>query len=185
MFNRISVFAKRIVSQNKLRFQEGDFDLDLSYITDRVIAMSFPTCEQGEAKRLLPNIEGIWRNQMSEVVRFLETYHPAKYKVFSIVLWHLAVIPSVLRLTQTHLSYFQVFNLCEERSYPIEKLRSQVVRCPFKDHNAPPLSMICQLCEQATAWLNADVENVSLSDENKGVSSCGVTLPSCESCLVL
>jgi hypothetical protein len=31
-----------LVSQHKKRFQKDDFDLDLSYITDRVIAMSWP-----------------------------------------------------------------------------------------------------------------------------------------------
>jgi hypothetical protein len=31
------------VSKKKLRFQTGGYDLDLSYITERVIAMGFPS----------------------------------------------------------------------------------------------------------------------------------------------
>ena len=31
-----------IVSENRLRFTDKDFNLDLSYITKRIIAMGFP-----------------------------------------------------------------------------------------------------------------------------------------------
>jgi len=31
-----------LVSRNRLRYKDGDFNLDLSYITSRVIAMGYP-----------------------------------------------------------------------------------------------------------------------------------------------
>eukprot|EP00958_Prasinococcus_capsulatus_P004357 scaffold401_cov399-Prasinococcus_capsulatus_cf.AAC.41 len=98
--------------------------------------MSFPTCQtpgESSAQRLLSSVEGVWRNEMSEAVRFLETFHPARY---------------------------QVFNLCEERTYPVEYLRGRVSHYPFKDHNPPPLDMIGQLCAEASAWLDVHPDNV-------------------------
>ena len=34
--------VKALVSRNRLRYKDGDFNLDLSYITKRVIAMGYP-----------------------------------------------------------------------------------------------------------------------------------------------
>ncbi len=56
---------KRLVSKKKKRFQNEYFDLDLSYITRRVIAMGYPSV----------GCESLWRNSLSDVLNFFALYH--------------------------------------------------------------------------------------------------------------
>ncbi len=67
-------FIKSKVSKKKRRFCADGFDLDLTYITGRIIAMGFPSVGR----------EALYRNDMKEVVRFFETRHPGHYKVYNL-----------------------------------------------------------------------------------------------------
>ncbi|KAL5096827.1 hypothetical protein RYX36_001154 [Vicia faba] len=71
--------ARHIISQNKRRYQEGGFDLDMTYITDNIIAMGFPGGNFSSG--IFGYIEGFYRNHMEEVIKFFETHHEGKYKV--------------------------------------------------------------------------------------------------------
>lgn len=57
------------VSGNKKRYLDNNFNLDLSYITPRIIAMAIP----GEG------IQKIYRNNINEVKDFLDSKHRNKY----------------------------------------------------------------------------------------------------------
>ena len=66
--------ARQLISQNKRRYQQDGFDLDLTYVTNRVIATSFPS-------------SGLWaayRNPIEKVAHFLDTKHADRYKVFNL-----------------------------------------------------------------------------------------------------
>jgi phosphatidylinositol-3,4,5-trisphosphate 3-phosphatase/dual-specificity protein phosphatase PTEN len=66
--------ARGLVSKKKFRFQIDGFDLDLSYITPRVIAMGYP-CEGKDA---------MYRNPLPEVKDLLTRYHGDKYRVYNL-----------------------------------------------------------------------------------------------------
>ena len=65
---------RRLVSQNKVRFETDSFNLDLSYITQNIIAMGFPS----------KGFSSTFRNPINEVFSFFEEYHPGHYKIYNL-----------------------------------------------------------------------------------------------------
>ncbi|XP_076918045.1 phosphatidylinositol 3,4,5-trisphosphate 3-phosphatase and protein-tyrosine-phosphatase PTEN2A-like [Bidens hawaiensis] len=127
----VQVRARHMVSQNKRRYQEGGFDLDLTYINDNIIAMGFPVGDLSSG--LFGYFEGFYRNHMEEVIKFLETHHKDRYKVY---------------------------NLCSERLYDASLFAGKVACFPFNDHNCPPINLIPSFCQSAYSWLKDDILNV-------------------------
>eukprot|EP00960_Hanusia_phi_P014838 439519-Hanusia_phi.AAC.1 len=72
--NRLRRTARHAVSGNKRRFVEDDFDLDLTYITPRLIAMGFPS----------KGMEGTYRNSSDEVYRFFQQRHSAHFRIINL-----------------------------------------------------------------------------------------------------
>lgn len=70
----VSTATRRVVSQNKRRYQRDGFDLDLCYITERVIAMSFPST----------GLMAVYRNPVREVARFFDTKHKDHYRLYNL-----------------------------------------------------------------------------------------------------
>ena len=67
---------RRLVSLNKKRFQEDGYDLDLTYVTPRIIAMGYPAAK---------GLEGKYRNAADEVYRFFQERHSAHFRIFNLV----------------------------------------------------------------------------------------------------
>ncbi|KAJ8437011.1 hypothetical protein Cgig2_010356 [Carnegiea gigantea] len=145
----VQVKARHMVSQNKRRFQEGGFDLDVTYINDNIIAMGFPAGDISSG--IFGYIEGFYRNHMEEVIKFLETYHQGKYKVY---------------------------NLCSERLYDASLFQGKAASFPFDDHNCPPIHLISSFCQSAYTWLKEDIDNVVVVHCKAGLGRTGLMISS-------
>jgi phosphatidylinositol-3,4,5-trisphosphate 3-phosphatase/dual-specificity protein phosphatase PTEN len=69
-----SSFIRGLVSKKKVRYHKDGYDLDLTYISDRIIAMGYPS--QGK--------ESVYRNPLEEVQRFFQQYHPNCFKLYNL-----------------------------------------------------------------------------------------------------
>lgn len=67
--------VRNVVSENKRRFRVGRFDLDLTYIQPRIIAMSFPSSGR----------MALYRNHIKDVSEYLDERHGAgRYRVYNL-----------------------------------------------------------------------------------------------------
>ena len=135
------------VSKKKRRYTDDGFDLDLTYITDRVVALGFPSegreamCTSRETQprshsSVRADIPAAMadRNKMKDVQRFFRSRHRGKFKIY---------------------------NLCSERTYSASKFTCEAggsgkaAHYPFEDHNAPALQQLLDICESSATQLAA------------------------------
>jgi hypothetical protein len=73
---------KRLVSKKKRRLQTEYFDLDMAYITERVIGMGFPAT----------GCETFYRNNLLDLKAFLDRYH-GEYKIYNLCIEKKRIYP--------------------------------------------------------------------------------------------
>eukprot|EP00698_Gefionella_okellyi_P002307 TRINITY_DN1211_c0_g1_i2.p1 TRINITY_DN1211_c0_g1~~TRINITY_DN1211_c0_g1_i2.p1 ORF type:complete len:746 (+),score=117.78 TRINITY_DN1211_c0_g1_i2:850-3087(+) len=96
-------------------------------------------------------MESAYRNPMSEVKRFLNKFHPERYRVY---------------------------NLCCEGRYQYDEahFEGRVAHYPFSDHQAPDLTQIQAFCMDAEKWLNVHAEHVVVVHCKAGKGRTGVMI---------
>jgi len=119
--------CRRITGMHKRRFVDpaNDFDLDLVYVRPRLIGMSVPAAGLWR---------GVYRNPLSEVARFFETFHPHGYTVV---------------------------NCCPELPYPEGPFaRGEVVRFDIQDHTPPKICQVVEFLNLASSKMQRDPRHV-------------------------
>ena len=96
-------------------------------------------------------LEGIIRNQIESVSKFLQERHPNSFKVF---------------------------NLCSESDYKFAHFNNMIEWIPIDDHNPPRFEQILEFCSSVHTWLSEQSDHVAAIHCKAGKGRTG-TMISC------
>ena len=145
---RFQTFLGLFLHRDRNRFVNDQFNLDLTYITPRIIGLTTPlTTQRSEesscsqpffssffAAMAMPGegLQSAFRNSLDDVAGMLETEHGKNYMVYNL----------------------------SEKEYDTSKLNDQVLDFGWPDHQAPPFKILFALCKSIDSWLKSEPTNV-------------------------
>ncbi|GMH40870.1 hypothetical protein BSKO_08774 [Bryopsis sp. KO-2023] len=169
-------WIRRLVSQRRRRFTEDGFDLDLAYITDRIIGMGFP----GEGGK------GLLRNPLQEIVRFLQMKHMGFYKVYNLCKEKSYWYDPQKMCGEVGLFPFEdhqtpplrlVMEFCEDAKQWLLEDSRNVIAVHCKAGKGRTGTMICCFLIYSGICANAE-EAIDLFARRRTMNNKGVTIPS-------
>ena len=166
--------VRTLVSKKKIRFKEGGYDLDLTYISDRIIAMGYPSIGK----------EAYYRNKMEDVETFFEENHAGSYKVYNLCEERTYALGkfagSVARypfFDHCPPPFHQMIPLCEDVAEFLGKKPENVVSIHCKAGKGRTGTMICAYLLYAKECRTAE-EALHHFGQRRTSDGKGVTIPS-------
>jgi len=178
-------FLKNAVSGNKKRYvdKRHKLDLDLTYITPRLIAMGIPSV----------GAEAVYRNDLDDVQRFFDLRHRDKDTPAAAAAAAdggdgeaprgVVAAPGgsgTPRARPSGTPLWLIVNLCieEDRGYDVELFggAQHVRRMGFFDHNPCPFELLPRICEAIHSWLGADERHVAAVHCKAGKGRTGMVV---------
>lgn len=113
-------------------------------------------------------IEGVYRNNIEEVLKFFESKHPNSYKIYNLCIesdknYDITKFHSVsifALFTSNSMKFTEFIKLFFHFCFLFIRLQ-RVGRYPFSDHNPPTIKLIQDFCKDVHEWLEEDKDHVA------------------------